>query len=113
MGDMSRDFTYVGDIVEAIARLIPNDPANGEVPFALYNIGNNAPVPLMDFIEAIEQALGKDAQKEFLPMQAGDMRRTYADVQDLYELIDFKPQTSIQEGVGKFVDWYKEYYNIE
>lgn len=125
-GKMMRDFTYVDDIVESIYRLTkqvpkPNDNWNGDkpdpgtsyVPYKIYNIGNNNPVNLMDFISAIEEKLGIEAKKEFMPLQAGDVPETYADVEDLYRDINFKPQTSIKDGVGKFVDWYLEYYGVK
>ncbi|HYI78968.1 MAG TPA: NAD-dependent epimerase [Chryseolinea sp.] len=125
-GKMSRDFTFVDDIVESISRLIPKvpspntnwsgmtpDPASSFAPYKVYNIGNNKPVDLLLFIEIIEQKLGKKAIKNFLPMQDGDVVETYADVNDLYNEIDFKPATRIEEGVSKFVDWYKEYYQIK
>ena len=125
-GKMSRDFTFVDDIVESIARLIPKtprpntnwsgmtpDPASSFAPYKLYNIGNNKPVDLLLFIEIIEQKLGKKAIKNFLPLQDGDVMETYADVNDLYKEIDFKPATPIEDGVSKFVDWYKEYYQIK
>lgn len=124
-GNMSRDFTYVMDIVTAISKLLPKSPNNDDfdpkdpkpntssAPYSLYNIGNNSPVGLMDYISEIESNLGIGAKKEYMDIQAGDVRETYADVTDLYELIDFKPETSIKEGVKNFIDWYKEYYNIE
>jgi UDP-glucuronate 4-epimerase len=125
-GKMSRDFTFVDDIVESIARLIPKtpspntnwsgmtpDPASSFAPYKIYNIGNNKPVDLLLFIEIIEQKLGKKAIKNFLPLQDGDVMETYADVNDLYNEIDFKPATPIEDGVSKFVDWYKEYYQIK
>ena len=122
-GKMRRDFTYIDDIIEGVFRIsgkipAPNsnwngdspDPATSLAPYKLYNIGNNNPVELMAFVEAIEKALGKEAKKNFLPIQAGDVPETYADVDDLIKDIGFKPSTSIEEGVGRFVDWYKEYY---
>lgn len=125
-GEMMRDFTFVDDIVESISRLVekpatPNpdwsgknpDPSSSYAPYKVYNIGNNSPVKLMDFIEAIEKKVGKKAIKNFMPLQAGDVPATYADVEDLYENIDFRPETSIEDGVGKFVDWYVNYYKIE
>lgn len=125
-GKMSRDFTFVDDIVESIARLIPKtpspntnwsgmkpDPASSFAPYKIYNIGNNKPVDLLLFIEIIEQKLGKKAIKNFLPLQDGDVMETYADVNDLFNEIDFKPATPIEDGVSKFVDWYKEYYQIK
>ncbi|ANU20075.1 protein CapI [Planococcus plakortidis] len=125
-GDMMRDFTYVDDIVEAISRLIdkpaqPNpdwtgespDPGTSYAPYKIYNIGNNSPVRLMDFIEAIEEKTGKEAIKNFMPLQAGDVPATYANVEDLFRDIDFQPQTNIKDGVGKFVDWYVDYYGVK
>lgn len=122
-GKMMRDFTYVDDIVEAISRLIkkparPNpdwsgdnpDPSSSYAPYKIYNIGNNSPVRLMEFVEAIENKLGKPAKKNYMDLQPGDVPETYANVDDLYRDIDFKPQTSIQDGVNKFIDWYVEYY---
>jgi UDP-glucuronate 4-epimerase len=124
-GNMMRDFTYVDDIVESIYRLTfkpaqPNpewignnpDPGTSYAPYKVYNIGNNSPVKLMDFIEAIEDKLGIDAKKEFLPLQAGDVPQTYASVEDLFRDIDFRPQTSIKQGISNFIDWYIDYYNI-
>jgi len=124
-GKMKRDFTFVDDIVEGVTRLLNNppkenrewdkekaDPATSSAPYKLYNIGNNNPVDLMDYIETIEKKLGKIAKKNFLPMQDGDVPATYADVTDLIEDVGFKPQTTINEGIGKFIDWYKEYYKI-
>lgn len=125
-GNMMRDFTYIDDIVESITRLTkrpaqPNpdwsganpDPGSSYAPYKVYNIGNNSPVKLMDFIEAIENKLGKTAKKNFLPLQAGDVPETYANVEDLYRDIDFQPQTTIQEGVNKFIDWYLDYYEVK
>ncbi|MEB7039040.1 NAD-dependent epimerase [Staphylococcus gallinarum] len=122
-GNMMRDFTYVDDIVEAISRLIekpaePNpewsganpDPSSSYAPYKVYNIGNNSPVRLMEFVEAIENKLGKTAKKNYMDLQAGDVPETYANVDDLYNNIDFKPETSIQDGVNKFIDWYLNYY---
>ncbi|SIT73617.1 NAD-dependent epimerase [Edaphobacillus lindanitolerans] len=125
-GNMLRDFTYVDDIVEAISRLVdkpakPNpywtgknpDPGTSYAPYRVYNIGNNSPVKLMDFITAIEDKLGIEAKKNFMPLQPGDVPETYADVESLYRDIDFRPQTSIKEGIGKFIDWYLDYYQIK
>lgn len=124
-GNMMRDFTYVDDIVESIYRLTlrtpePNlewngktpDPGTSYAPYKVYNIGNNNPVKLMDFIEAIENKLGIEAKKDFMPLQAGDVPETYADVEDLFRDINFRPQTSIKNGIGNFIDWYLEYYKI-
>lgn len=124
-GKMERDFTYIDDIVEGIAKLIEKAPtANKDwdeskddisssfAPYKIYNIGNNNPVPLMRFINALESALGKEAEKIFVDMQPGDVLRTYADVTDLERDISFKPSTSIEDGLQKFVDWYIEYYQV-
>ena len=121
-GDMSRDFTYVDDVVEGIKRIMlhpaepvgnwENDPSRSYAPFRIYNIGNNKPIGLMNFIEIIENTIGKKAIKEFAGMQDGDVQRTFADIDDLIEDFDFKPTTPIEEGVKKFVDWYREYYNV-
>lgn len=125
-GNMMRDFTYVDDIVEAISRLVerpaqPNKEWSGDnpspdssyAPYKVYNIGNNAPVKLMEFIEAIENRTGIEAKKNFMELQAGDVPQTYANVDDLFRDIDFKPQTNIQDGVNDFVDWYMNYYDIK
>lgn len=111
-GDMYRDFTYVDDIVTGIVNMLCNPPkadTNGD-RHKVYNIGNNQPEKLMYFIETLEKALGREAKKEFLPMQPGDVYQTYADVTDLMEDFDFKPGTSIVEGLNKFAEWYFEYY---
>lgn len=123
-GKMQRDFTYVDDIVEGMVRVcnhIPKadpawsgnspDPGTSYAPYRIYNIGNNNPVDLMHFIETLERCLGKTAQKNLLPLQAGDIPATYADVEDLMTEVGFKPETSIEEGIGRFVEWYKGYYN--
>ncbi len=122
-GKMKRDFTYIDDIVEGIVRLIdlvpgPDpqwdgerpDPGRSYAPYRIYNIGNNQPVELMYFIRLLEQALGKEAKKELLPMQPGDVLETFADIDDLEREVGFRPGTSIEEGIGKFVNWYKKYY---
>jgi len=109
-GNMSRDFTYINDIIESIARLVIKSPDYGQLPMCLFNIGNNKPEKLVDFIEEIESATQKTVIKEFLSMQPGDVEQTYADVQDLIDYIDYKPQTSIHEGISNFVNWYKKYY---
>jgi len=124
-GKMERDFTYIDDIIEGIYKLIPLVPkANKEwdetkddlsssfAPYKIYNIGNNQPVQLEKFISLLEDKIGKKAVKNYMDMQQGDVVRTYADVSDLEKDISFKPSTSIEEGLGKFVDWYREYYNI-
>ena len=123
-GDMSRDFTYVDDIVESISRLTPlipqaddhwdreaADPASSYAPFRIFNIGNNSPVSLLGFIEEIEKATGQKAVKNLMPMQPGDVRSTYADSSALNELTGFKPSTSLACGVSEFVRWYKSYYS--
>ena len=125
-GDMQRDFTYIDDIVEGVVRVIDNppkgdenwsglnpDPATSRAPYKIYNIGNNAPVGLMDFIEAIEKKLKKEAKKNMLPMQPGDVKSTYADVSDLIKDLGYKPSTSIEEGISKFIDWYLDFYEIK
>lgn len=111
-GDMRRDFTYIDDIIRGIRNILSNPPVPNEkgVKYKVYNIGNNSPERLMDFIETLEKHLGREAQKEFLPMQPGDVYQTYADVADLMNDFDFKPDTSIDQGLKKFVDWFKEYY---
>ncbi|MBC2704033.1 NAD-dependent epimerase [Desulfobacula sp.] len=122
-GDMQRDFTYIDDIVEGIVRVMNNipkadpdwtsdkpNPSSSCVPYKLYNIGNNQPVALMAFIEAIEKAIGKEAIKEYLPLQPGDVPATYANVSDLIKDTGFKPSTPIVEGINNFIKWYKEYY---
>jgi len=111
-GNMSRDFTYVDDIIESIKRVLIKAPFDLNLPFNLFNIGNNKPEKLADFIEEIENATQRTSMKEFLPMQAGDVEITYADVQNLVDFIDYKPKATIQEGVGNFVNWYKNYYKI-
>lgn len=111
-GDMYRDFTYVDDIVQGIMNMLLNPPKpdeNGDCA-KVYNIGNNNPEKLMYFIETLEKAIGKTAEKEFLPMQPGDVYQTYADVSDLQRDFDFKPSTSIEEGLNRFAKWYFEYY---
>lgn len=124
-GKMERDFTYIDDIVDGICKLIEKIPvANREwdetkedisssfAPYKIYNIGNNQPVQLMEFICVLEEKIGKKAEKIYMDMQPGDVLRTYADVSDLEKDIGFKPSTTIEEGLGRFVEWYKEYYRI-
>ena len=124
-GKMRRDFTYVDDIVEGIVRLLSNvpqanpnwngenpDPATSFAPYKIYNIGNNKPVELLHYIEVLEANLGKKAVKNFLPLQEGDVPETSADVQDLMNDVGFKPSTSIEVGIERFVNWYVSYYNI-
>lgn len=122
-GKMKRDFTYIDDIIEGVVRVmtkIPSgehawtgkkpDPASSFAPYRIFNIGNNQPVELMDFIAVLEDKLGKKARMRLLPLQLGDVPETYADVNDLIDEVGFKPGTSIREGIGKFVEWYREYY---
>jgi UDP-glucuronate 4-epimerase len=112
-GEMQRDFTYIDDIVESITRLIPKTPSGGDgAPHNLFNIGHNSPVKLMDFISEIEKNLGKEAEKKMMPIQPGDVPATWADVSDLFDMIDYKPRVGIEEGVRKFVEWYKSYYGV-
>ncbi|MCL2160684.1 MAG: NAD-dependent epimerase [Betaproteobacteria bacterium] len=122
-GRMRRDFTYIDDIVEGVIRVLDRkaepdpafdplrpDPGRSHAPYRVFNIGNHDPVDLMDFIEAIEEALGRKALKNFLPIQDGDVPATHADVSELGAWTDFKPATSVREGVGRFVAWYRAYY---
>jgi UDP-glucuronate 4-epimerase len=122
-GRMQRDFTYIDDIVEAVVRVLDRpaepdldwkanapDPATSSAPYRLYNIGNNNPVELMQFIRAIEQAIGRPAVLNLLPMQPGDVPATYADVDDLVRDVGFSPATPIETGIARFVEWYREYY---
>ena len=124
-GKHSRDFTYVDDIVEGVVRVLdrpakPNpywsgdnpDPGTSSAPWRVYNIGNNNPVKLMDYIEALESSLGIKAEKELLPLQSGDVPDTYADVDDLVEEFSYKPSINVKQGVENFVRWYKEYNNL-
>jgi len=111
-GNLSRDFTYIDDIVESINRVIVKPNVREDLPLNLFNIGNNSPEKLGDFIETIEMEIGKTAQKEFLPMQNGDVERTFADVQSLIDYIGYKPQTTIRSGISNFINWYKGYYRI-
>lgn len=124
-GHMQRDFTYVDDIVEGVIRVMdrsaePNpafdplqpDPGTGSAPFRVFNIGNHDPVPLLDFIAAIEQALGRKAEMNLLPLQDGDVPATYADVDALSAWTGFAPKTSVQDGIRRFVAWYRDYYKV-
>lgn len=110
-GDLYRDFTYVDDIVEGVVRMLNNPPPANEDGdrYKVYNIGNNKPVKLMDFIRTLEKALGKEAIKEYLPMQPGDVYQTYADIEELERDFGYRPSVGIEEGLGKFADWYKEW----
>jgi UDP-glucuronate 4-epimerase len=114
-GKMIRDFTYVDDIVESIYRLIPKPAIENEdkVPFQVFNIGNSSPVELMEYIEALEKALGKTAKKNFMDIQAGDVPATHANVRMLEEYVNFKPKTSVEEGIVKFVNWYIKRINMK
>jgi len=122
-GKMQRDFTYIDDIVEGVVRVIDKvaepdaeydksspDPATSYAPYRVYNIGNNEPVELMEFIETIEDAVGKKAEKNMLGMQDGDVVATYADIDALVDAVGFKPATSLKDGIQNFVDWYKNYH---
>lgn len=124
-GNHARDFTYIDDIVSGVVKVAdappePSedwsgqapDPAYSKAPYRLFNIGNNNPIELMDFVAAIEQALEREAKKNFLPMQAGDVAKTYADVTHLRSVTGFAPETPLQDGVKKFIDWYRAYYNV-
>ncbi|GLX67325.1 NAD-dependent epimerase [Paenibacillus glycanilyticus] len=124
-GKMQRDFTYIDDIVEGIYRLLGNapkpnpewdrmepDPGTSYAPYKVYNIGNNKPVELMKFINTIEDKLGRKAFMEYKPMQPGDVVATYADVDGLMADVDFRPETTIEEGIGKFAEWFKSYYGV-
>ena len=124
-GNMIRDFTYIDDIAEGVVRVIDNvaapdpewsgehpDPARSFAPYRVFNIGNNRPVPLLDYIGALETCLGRKATMDFLPMQPGDVPSTMADVTELAEAVGFRPSTTIEEGIARFVEWYKGYYNV-
>ncbi len=125
-GEMSRDFTYVDDIIKGISKVMdcpPTEsgtwdsnslkPGHSKAPYAIYNIGKNRPVKLVDFIDALENELGRKAKKDYLPMQAGDVPVTYADVDSLIKNFDYKPSTSLSDGIREFVKWYKDYYQID
>ena len=124
-GNMSRDFTYIDDIVSGVINVLDNppignifwdgknpDPSSSLAPYKIYNIGNNSPVRLMEYIEAIEKALGKVAKKNFLPLQPGDVPSTWANVDDLVEDMKYSPSTTVEEGVRKFVEWYRDFYKV-
>jgi len=124
-GNHTRDFTYVDDIAEGVIRAsddiaTPNpdwdsddpDPATSDVPFRIFNIGTNAPVKLDEYIAAIEDVLGKRAEKQLLPLQPGDVPDTFADVSELVKAVGYKPATPVRVGVAAFVDWYRRYYNV-
>lgn len=111
-GDMLRDFTYIADIVKGVVNILCNPPIQDEngAAYKIYNIGNNKPERLMDYIAVLEKCLGREAKKEYLPMQPGDVYETYADVQDLMDDYGFKPETTIEEGLGRFAEWFLRYY---
>ena len=124
-GKMQRDFTYIDDIAEGVFRVtgrIPEpdakwqgdnpDPATSFAPYKIYNIGNNRPVELLDFIKILEKLLGKKARMNLLPMQPGDVPRTFADIDDLMKDVSFKPATSVEDGIRRFIEWYREYYKV-
>ncbi|MEP7029797.1 MAG: NAD-dependent epimerase [Pseudolabrys sp.] len=124
-GNMRRDFTYVDDVVESIARLVdrvpvPNptwsgeapDPGSSSAPWKVYNIGNNSPVEVLEVVRLLEEKIGKKAKREMLPMQPGDVPATYADVADLMRDVDFKPATPIADGISQFIDWYRTYHRL-
>ena len=124
-GKMMRDFTYIDDVVEGVVNVIEKpaapdfgwsgdnpDPGTSYVPYRIYNIGNNQPVGLLDFIGTIEKALGKEAIKEFMDLQPGDVPATYADVEDLARDVGFRPDTAMEVGIGRFIEWYRSYYNV-
>ncbi|QAR34197.1 NAD-dependent epimerase [Geovibrio thiophilus] len=125
-GEMKRDFTYVDDIIDGVVRVIDNparennlwsaktpDPGSSKAPYKIYNIGNSSPVRLMDFIEALESKLGRKAEKNMMPLQAGDVHATYADVSDLTADLGYKPSVDVVTGIGRFIDWYRDYYQIK
>ncbi|WP_299486987.1 NAD-dependent epimerase [Acaryochloris sp. IP29b_bin.137] len=110
-GQMERDFTYIDDVVEGILRVLHHPPQSSTVPYKIYNIGNHTPVNLLRFIEVIETAMGTPALKRGLPMQPGDVPRTFADISELTRDMGFQPQTSIESGIHSFVQWYRSYHN--
>ncbi len=114
-GDMLRDFTYIDDIVKGIENILCNPPLKDEngAAYKIYNIGNNRPEKLMDYIAVLEKCLGRQARKEYLPMQPGDVYETYADVQELMDDYGFKPSTTIEEGLGRFAEWFLSYYQYK
>ena len=124
-GDMSRDFTYIDDVVEPIIRLIDRpaagnskfstaspDPGSSNAPWRVYNIGNNKPVVLLEVVRLLEEAIGKKARRELLPMQPGDVPATYADIDDLTRDVDFRPATPIADGISRFIEWYRSYHHL-
>jgi UDP-glucuronate 4-epimerase len=124
-GNMRRDFTYIDDVIEAVVRLVehapqpdPNwsgetpDPGSSDAPWRVYNIGNNNPVEVLEVVRLLEHAIGKKAKRELLPMQPGDVPATFANVDDLMRVVDFKPSTSVADGIARFVDWYRAYHRL-
>ncbi len=124
-GQMQRDFTFIDDIVEGVVRTLDHvaaanldwnsarpDPSSSTAPYRIFNIGNNRPVELLTLVETLEAALGKQARKEFLPMQLGDVHATFADIEDLEKAVGFRPSTDLTTGIGRFVDWYRAFYGV-
>jgi UDP-glucuronate 4-epimerase len=124
-GNMRRDFTYIDDVVESVARLVDRrpagnpdfsaaspDPGSSSAPWRVYNIGNNKPVELLEVVRLLEETLGKKAKRELMPMQPGDVPATYADVDDLMRDVDFRPATPIAEGIRRFIEWYRAYHRV-
>ena len=124
-GNMRRDFTYIDDVVESVVRLVSRpatadqnfsatspDPGASSAPWRVYNIGNNKPVELLDVVRLLEEAIGKKAKRELLPMQPGDVPATYADIDDLMREVDFRPATSIADGIARFIEWYRAYHRL-
>ena len=125
-GNHRRDFTYIDDIAEGVVRILDRvaepdpdwdsnapDPGTSRAPYRIYNIGNSQPVELMRYIEVLEKCLGRKAERRLLPMQLGDVPDTYADVTDLSNIVGYRPSTSIEKGVARFVEWYREFYAID
>jgi UDP-glucuronate 4-epimerase len=125
-GNMKRDFTYIDDAIEGVVRIIDRvpepdpkwsgsrpDPGSSYAPYKIYNLGNNNPVELLRFIEVLEGHLGRRAEKKFLPMQSGDVQVTYADIDELFRDVHYRPSTTIEVGIGRFVDWYRSYYGVK
>jgi UDP-glucuronate 4-epimerase len=108
---MRRDFTYVDDIVEGVVRVMDRTPSSSP-PYQVYNIGNHDPVDLLEFIDTLEQCLGRKAERRMLPMQPGDVPQTFADVESLTRDVGFHPNTTLREGLRRFTDWYREYYRV-
>jgi UDP-glucuronate 4-epimerase len=124
-GNHTRDFTYIDDIVNGVIKVLDcptvsnsnwnskqPDPATSSAPWRIFNIGNNKPIKLLDYINALEEALGKKAKKNYMPMQLGDVSNTCADIDDLFNNFNFKPSTKVNEGIVNFVNWYKSYYKL-